>query len=103
MLVKKIYRSQINFKSLILLPIILIPFFSFHNLIIPQKNDRTTREIELKKYFEKKINSTKNTSDLSQMQDDFIVNTSIFGMRQNYNILIGDSISVSQNFILKKH
>lgn len=103
MLVDKINKIQINVKSLIFLPIILIPFFSFHNLIIPQKNDRTTRVIELKKYFEKKIINTKNTCDLNQMQNDFIVNTSIFGMRQNYNILIGDSISVSQNFILKKH
>ena len=101
-LFNEINKYKFLIKSLYLLPIILFPFFSFHHLIIP-KNDRTTREIDLNMYFEKKIDKSRKINNLKEMENDFIVNTSIFGKRQNHNLLLGDSISMSQHFIIKKN
>jgi hypothetical protein len=101
-LFNEINKYKFLIKSLYLLPMILIPFFKFHNLIIPNKNDRSTREIDLNMYFEKKNDKSRKINNLKEMENDFIVNTSIFGKRQNHNLLLGDSISMSQHFIIKK-
>ena len=94
-----IFKNKL-LNYLFLLPFILFPFFSFQFMLFPRKNDRTTHSVDLREHFNKK--KQKNSIDLKDLQNDFIVNSSIFGMRHDYDSLINDSYSISQNFILKK-
>lgn len=101
-IVKKINQENILFKNLVLPLVFVIPFCSFYYMIIPQKSDRTTRSIILSEYFKKKDNEAlKKEFDLNNLENDFIINSSIFGQRQRYSNFISDSISVSKKFINK--
>lgn len=84
---------KVNLNSIIAIIFTISPFFYFQNMIFPSVSDRTTKVIKIEKLKNEKI---------SDLQNDFIFRTSIKGSRYYHNKLIGDSISISQNFILPR-
>jgi hypothetical protein len=71
-------------------------------MVIPPLLDRTTQVVNIKKRTLQKYQNTGNKifSYNCNAQVDFIIETSIKGNRYLHNSLIGDSISITQNFIL---
>lgn len=88
----KFQFAKLNLNSIIALVVIISPLFYLQNMIIPPISDRTSKKVKVEKLINEKI---------SDLESDFIYKTAIKGSRYNYNKLIGDSISVSQNFILR--
>jgi hypothetical protein len=102
LIVVKQKNEIINFKWPSLVYILLIPLFYFQRMVIPPLLDRTTQVVNIKKRTLQKYQNTGNKifSYNCNAQVDFIIETSIKGNRYLHNSLIGDSISITQNFIL---
>jgi hypothetical protein len=96
-LFKNIKIEDYKMKYPYLAILLLLPILNFKNMLFPPSTDSNTFSINLRD-IKTKDNLVPIDGNLDQ---DFIIKTSILGKRYNFNKNISDTISMSKNFISK--